>query len=57
MAKEETLPLVTFTTVQKFGDMGGYLYQITRLRMDPLTSSLLKEKKFLLKVKHFLFPE
>lgn len=46
MTTEETLPVVTVTTGQTFGDMDGYLYQITRLRMDPLTGSLLKEKSF-----------
>lgn len=44
------MPLVTVTTMQKFGDIGGYLYQITRLRIDPLTGSLLKEK-----VKYFFY--
>lgn len=44
MTEEETLPLVTVTTGQTFCDMGGgYLYQIARLKIDPLTGSLLKE--------------
>lgn len=44
MTKEETLPLITVTTGQTYGDMGGYLYQITRLGMDSLTDSFKRIK-------------